>query len=166
MPHSGRIIKVKIEILDSFNINELIEKIRENLGEEKAEEFKEAVESKDKDKIPTVFKPVINSPFNFNIVYFEKYLNRDYYSTPYYKPPIILSSALAYTYGGGEVTFYIDKVKVGYVANVNMEIHGNETLSEGDIINIRTERNPYRTRDNFNISISFNATILIDLEIR
>ena len=71
MPHSGRIKKVKIEILEFFNINELIEKIRENLGEEKAEEFKEAVESKDKDKIPTVFNPVLNAPFSFDIVYFK-----------------------------------------------------------------------------------------------
>ena len=46
-----------------------------------------------------------------------------------------------------------------------MEIHDNETLSEGDIINIKTERNIYRTRDNnFNSSISFSATILIELD--
>ena len=44
MPQSGRIRKIRMELLGIIDFNEVIEKISEKLGKEKAKEFKESVE--------------------------------------------------------------------------------------------------------------------------
>ena len=61
MPHSGRVRKVRMEMLGIFNINEMIEKIREKFGEDKVKEFKESFEASNRNRITELFfRKVIN----------------------------------------------------------------------------------------------------------
>ena len=89
----------------------------------------------------------------------KKKLNKEDYLQPYHKSPKILSSILSTSCKGEAVLFSIDKLKIRLVANCKYE--NNKTVSEGDVINIRTE-----TEQRVNISgpISYNVTILIELD--
>ena len=107
MPQSGCIKKIKMEMIEVADINEIPKNISENLGEEKAKEFKEEVE--DKGNI-IEFIPFISGDL-FNVVKFEKHLNKEDYIQPYYNPPKILSSFLSNSSKCMGVVFSIDKLK-------------------------------------------------------
>ena len=124
MPHSGRIKKIIMESLGVIDFNEVIEKISEKFGEEKVKNFKESFEAGE--EITKFFDSDDPEKGVFNIVKFEKYLNKEDYPQPYYKPPRILSSILTDSCKGGIVSFSIDKLKMGLVFNCTYK--NNETL--------------------------------------
>ena len=68
IPQSGRIKKIKMEMIGVFEFNKLAKIISEKFGEEKAKEFNEVLESKGK---ITDFDPIIE-PDLFSVVKFEK----------------------------------------------------------------------------------------------
>ena len=107
MPQSGRIKQIKMEMIEVADINEKAKHISENLGEQKAKEFKEEAEAKSN---MTEFIPEILGDL-FNVVKFEKHLNKEDYMQPYYKPPKILSSFLSTSSKSMGVVFSIDKLK-------------------------------------------------------
>ena len=90
----------------------------------------------------------------------KKKLNKEDYPQPYYKPPKILSTILSSSCKGGGVFFSIDELRIGNIFSCKYEY--NKTLSEGDIINIRTDQDV--DIEGFDSPFSFNVTILIELD--
>ena len=77
MPQSGRIKKIRMELLGVIDSSEAIEKNSEKLGKEKAKEFEESLEGEDR---ITEFSSIFSEKL-FNVVKFEKKIKQRRLST-------------------------------------------------------------------------------------
>ena len=142
VPHSGRVKKFILDFFSYFNIDEVTKKIKDDLDGDSLDNMQKSVL---KDILENISK---SNPTNFyssdatylnriHIVKFEKKINKEDYTSPYYGPPKIISSGFPQ-----DLTTTINMISGFYniYNSGTIEIYKNNEdweLLEGDVINIK-----------------------------